>query len=405
MTRLLAALDATSEFIRGPEIQISCDRTVQYYHNDSLGQPLPLIILGVLRAVVDRAGKPRILILEAPNPSARITRHIFDRQLQILESTITRDETNPTKRITNKELWSQGPGSSNAGSVYVRMSTETRFKIVDLSTKTKSVLDTIAPEIPPKANPVEALDIGSVLVCTVFPFRADIPVAPLAETDGIYARTIGKAKSHDHKGRPQAGQKGGQAKQGLSAKSWPPCLWEVLALVFLFALTHTDFKKDGTLRAINRLNFCLVSLKWAAVIYGQPTLWSDIFVSPNIKLDFVAFALEQSKEAQLRLHFKLLPSTKMPAEWWDSYLRYIIHTIAETSHRLEELEIECINPTAACTVERGISHLDGSNLVRLHLSLKRGITTTDPEESGGFATGTPHLREYMHYTGRVSATS
>ncbi|KAJ7024526.1 hypothetical protein C8F04DRAFT_1192340 [Mycena alexandri] len=194
MNRLLAALNTSSVLKLGPDRKLSSNCTVQFYNNDTKSSdPLAFTIFGVLRAVIDRGNKPKelqILLLETPDASAKILNHIFERQIKILEDVVLDESAESVKRITNKELWSQGPALSHSGTVYVRISAETHISTRIASGRASSNFDIISTEIPIKTNTTESLELGSLILCIVHLFRADIPITQSTGPNQICARTI-----------------------------------------------------------------------------------------------------------------------------------------------------------------------------------------------------------------------
>ncbi|KAJ7028248.1 hypothetical protein C8F04DRAFT_1399062 [Mycena alexandri] len=195
MAPFLASLDPSTEVTLGKECQNNTGRITQYYMENAEGSPSNVRLVGVLSAIVDQEGKPRILVLAPPDSDAVIARDIFKRQLAVLHNVMSRDTTDSERPIINRELWCS-VSSKHIGMIYARIYEQTHLTMFNVCNKVKqSPIDIIAPEIP-VSEVLEPLGIGSIVVCDVQMFRADIALAQPSAAHEVFARIHGIRVSH-----------------------------------------------------------------------------------------------------------------------------------------------------------------------------------------------------------------
>ncbi|KAJ7661410.1 hypothetical protein DFH06DRAFT_1129514 [Mycena polygramma] len=204
MAPLLAGFKSAFDIDLGPTRITTHREVIQRYHESKTGRPLKTLMVGVLKASIDRKDSRSILVLESPGPASLILRDLFRKQVRILEDLMLpegQDNTmgqhrQPTPRtkqcIINKDLWSQGASETHAGRIFVRVSKGTHIIPMDVSrSKPESPLLIIAPEVPVACNSPKSLSIGSLVMCYVTLLRVDIPVFRSSATEPIFSRGYG----------------------------------------------------------------------------------------------------------------------------------------------------------------------------------------------------------------------
>ncbi|KAJ7169014.1 hypothetical protein C8R46DRAFT_1034136 [Mycena filopes] len=83
MSKLLAGLNFPTDFKLGPQ-HLDSGNTVHRYVWSRTGEPVEVLIIGTLSAVMDRPEKPTVLVLDAPEGQFPIIGSIFRKQTEIL---------------------------------------------------------------------------------------------------------------------------------------------------------------------------------------------------------------------------------------------------------------------------------------------------------------------------------
>ncbi|KAJ6453677.1 hypothetical protein C8R47DRAFT_1158664 [Mycena vitilis] len=156
-------------------------------------QPAPVVIIGALGTVVDRKNEPKVLVLNVPEGSYPIVSSIFQRQLKILDDVVQRDQSIIERFVINQKPWSHGPAK---GVIYVRLSDGCKIDSFDLSGRPDHPLNIAAKEIQITPFAIAPVPLGSLLMCEVFPFRADVPDRPSSSENTLFSRVYGLQASH-----------------------------------------------------------------------------------------------------------------------------------------------------------------------------------------------------------------
>ncbi|KAJ7654016.1 ribonuclease H-like domain-containing protein [Mycena polygramma] len=126
-SKQVRCLDFPSDFELGPEHILPQGNIVQYYCEKPSGKVLRTLLVGTLTAIIERKNEPNVVILSPPNSDSGTIRAIFTKQTNILNQIMQHENHDITRRIINKEVWSQGTGEYGKVAVYVRTTEETQM--------------------------------------------------------------------------------------------------------------------------------------------------------------------------------------------------------------------------------------------------------------------------------------
>ncbi|KAJ6477938.1 hypothetical protein C8R47DRAFT_1139894, partial [Mycena vitilis] len=192
MARFLAGLDFPADFELGPEQILPQGNIVQYYCEKPTGKVLRTLLVGTLTAIIERKNEPKVMILSPPQSKSQTIKAIFTKQINVLNQIMEHEIHDVTRRIINKEVWSQGKGENGKVAVYVRTTDETQADIVDMSEDSEHhMFECIYQEVPRTPYPPTNMGVGSTVVCYVYPFRVDIPLPQTPNIENIYGRAYG----------------------------------------------------------------------------------------------------------------------------------------------------------------------------------------------------------------------
>ncbi|KAJ7642488.1 hypothetical protein DFH06DRAFT_1137497 [Mycena polygramma] len=183
MAKFLARLEFQSDFILGPEIKLPQDTVVHHYREKLSGKVLRTLLIGTVAAVIERKNEPKA------DPSSKVITEMFIKQTAVLNHVFQQETSDISRRIINKEMWSQGSGEKGQGAVYVRITDETKNDILNMSEdQENSPFKCIYQELPKHPCPPLEMAVGSTIICYVYPFRMDIPLPQSPNIEKVHGR-------------------------------------------------------------------------------------------------------------------------------------------------------------------------------------------------------------------------
>ncbi|KAJ7024522.1 hypothetical protein C8F04DRAFT_1270218 [Mycena alexandri] len=187
MLKFLAFLPVPDGVTLGPPVEISERMTLQHYCPNARRQAERILVVGVVTSSLKQSDGTTVLVLESPATNASLLAGLFQGEMQTLRDLLIVDSLDMDTMIGSKELWSQRPGGTHTGYVFVRIWHETQVIEVDVSEKTAHAFKDFASEIPIATGPIVPLATGATVICCVFPCRIDQP-GDSSQQEGMRAR-------------------------------------------------------------------------------------------------------------------------------------------------------------------------------------------------------------------------
>ncbi|KAJ7654004.1 hypothetical protein DFH06DRAFT_1133583 [Mycena polygramma] len=178
MAPFLAGFRSSNDIRPGPA-RVTTNREIVHRYQDSrTGQPLKTVIVGILKAKIDRKHARSIFVLESPGPSSLILRDMFKKQIKLLEEL----------------MLPEGPDNTTTSGVRGRRSfTQGVYSCEYLQERTlpESPLSIIASEVPTLRDRPRSLIAGSLVVCYAALLKVDMPVFQSSATEPVFSRGYG----------------------------------------------------------------------------------------------------------------------------------------------------------------------------------------------------------------------